>query len=340
MNFRLLEYIVAIEKYGTMTGAARKFFITPSALNQQLLKLEDTLGTPLFTRARRRLIPTAAGEVYLRSARQILSIWQATSSELQDLTDCTTGTYRIGLTYDHGSEIFARIYPDFHREYPQITMRCYQLLSAELMKMLVDGDLDMAFLLCGKPESWQNIEYLPLSSENLLLGLPGNHPLAPTPNRGDIPVFAPDLAQLKDDSFALTLEKSTMRQQLINPIFESAGFTPNIMVESSFNSFLEKLTAGGLCNTIIPQSRIHNHKDIAWFYLPGSPRFHFGVGHVRGYRLNAALQYFIELAGVYAKKHLDFPAPDAPLLKNASRGTSRRPDGHKAGSSAAGHSSA
>ena len=310
MNFRLLEYIVAIEKYGTMTGAARELFITPSALNQQLLKLEDTLGTQLFTRARRHLTPTAAGEVYLRSAQQILAIWQATSSELQDLTDCITGTYRIGLTYDHGSEIFARIYPSFHRKYPQITMRCYQLLSPELLKMLVNGDLDMAFLLGGAPESWHNIEYFPLSSENLLLGLPREHPLAHTADNGDIPRFAPDLAQLVNDSFALTLEKSTMRLQLINPLFDKAGFTPNIMVESSFNAFLEQLTAEGFCDTIIPQSRIHNYKDIAWFYLPGTPRFQLGVGVMKGFRLNAALKYFIELAREYAKKHLDFAAPD------------------------------
>nr|MCR5346326.1 LysR family transcriptional regulator [Fretibacterium sp.] len=310
MNFRLLEYIVAIEKYGTMTGAAREFFITPSALNQQLLRLEETLGTPLFTRARRRLTPTAAGDIYLRSAKKILAVWQTASSELQDLTNCVSGTYRIGLTYDHGSEVFARIYPAFHRKYPQMTMRCYQMLSPELLKMLMDGDLDMAFLMGGKPDFRNTIEYLPLSSENLLLGLPRNHPLARGACDAGSPSPAPDLALLKHDSFALTLEKSTMRLQLINPIFEAAGFTPNIMVESSFNSFLEKLTAGGLCNTIIPQSRIHNHKDIAWFYLPGFPRFHFGVGHIRGYRLSAALRYFIELATADAKENLDFAAPE------------------------------
>ena len=45
MDLKQLEYIVAIEKYGTMSDAAVGLFITPSALNQQLLKLEkDQIG--------------------------------------------------------------------------------------------------------------------------------------------------------------------------------------------------------------------------------------------------------------------------------------------------------
>ena len=43
MDLRVQEYLVAIQKYGNMTEAAEKLFITPSALNQQLLKLEKAL---------------------------------------------------------------------------------------------------------------------------------------------------------------------------------------------------------------------------------------------------------------------------------------------------------
>ncbi|MBO4289786.1 MAG: LysR family transcriptional regulator, partial [Lachnospiraceae bacterium] len=78
MDLRILEYVVSIEEYGSMTEAAEKLYITPSALNQQLLKLEKELGTPLFTRSKRRMIPTAAGRAYLEGARRMLSIRQET----------------------------------------------------------------------------------------------------------------------------------------------------------------------------------------------------------------------------------------------------------------------
>ncbi|MBQ4401194.1 MAG: LysR family transcriptional regulator, partial [Synergistaceae bacterium] len=57
MNFRIIEYIDAIGRQGTMSGAARELFITSAALNQQLLKLERELGVQLFVRAKHRLIP-------------------------------------------------------------------------------------------------------------------------------------------------------------------------------------------------------------------------------------------------------------------------------------------
>ena len=60
MNFKILEYIVAIAETGNVTKAAERLFISQSGLNQQLIKLETELGTPLFHRSKKkcaRLMP-------------------------------------------------------------------------------------------------------------------------------------------------------------------------------------------------------------------------------------------------------------------------------------------
>lgn len=74
MDLRQLENIIRINEERSITKAAEKLFITQSALNQQLQKLEAELGTPLFVRTRSDWRPTPAGEVYLDAARQILNI--------------------------------------------------------------------------------------------------------------------------------------------------------------------------------------------------------------------------------------------------------------------------
>mgnify|MGYP002853076792 CR=1 FL=1 len=309
MNFRIIEYIDAIGRQGTMSGAARELFITSAALNQQLLKLERELGVQLFVRAKHRLIPTEAGEICLKGIRSMLDIWEETQAELQDVAGNVKGMFKMGLPYDHGSEVFARIWPEFHRKFPGINIQCYQLLVPELLEMTRAGEIDAAFLLGGNPSSWKGIHYIPLSSENLLLGIPAEHPYLEGRKISPVPLPAPDLKRFSGDNFALALKKSTMRTELIDSIFQAAGFTPNVMVESSFNSFLEQLTAEGVCNTIIPQSQVSNHEDVAWFYLPGSPRFHFGLGYAKDYKLSSAMRHFITLAEIDAKKHLDFPPP-------------------------------
>lgn len=61
MDLKQIEYIVKIAETGSITRAAEQLFITQSALNQQLLKLEQQLGIKLFVRHKHDMTPTSAG---------------------------------------------------------------------------------------------------------------------------------------------------------------------------------------------------------------------------------------------------------------------------------------
>ena len=67
MDTHLIEHIIKIAEEKSITKAAEKLYLTQSALNQQLLKLERELGIPLFRRAKTEMIPTRAGEIYLKA---------------------------------------------------------------------------------------------------------------------------------------------------------------------------------------------------------------------------------------------------------------------------------
>ena len=86
MDLKQIEYIVKIAEEENITHAAEKLFITQSALNQQLLKLEKELGTPLFYRSRTDWHPTPAGEIYLDAAREILSIKKDAYDKIHDFS--------------------------------------------------------------------------------------------------------------------------------------------------------------------------------------------------------------------------------------------------------------
>ena len=59
MDLRQIENIIAIEQEQSISRAAEKLFLTQSALNQQLLKLEKELGLQLFDRNKHFLRPTS-----------------------------------------------------------------------------------------------------------------------------------------------------------------------------------------------------------------------------------------------------------------------------------------
>ena len=74
MDTRQIEYILQIAEENNITKAAEKLFITQSALNQQLLKLERELGTPLFQRTKNKWCLTDAGRIYVEGARKMMQI--------------------------------------------------------------------------------------------------------------------------------------------------------------------------------------------------------------------------------------------------------------------------
>ena len=61
MDLSQLENIIAIAEEKNIARAAERKFLTQSALNQQLLRLEKELGTPLFERKYHSLELTPAG---------------------------------------------------------------------------------------------------------------------------------------------------------------------------------------------------------------------------------------------------------------------------------------
>lgn len=85
MDLKQIEYIIAISEEHSITRAGEKLFITQSALNQQLQKLEKELGTPLFIRTRSDWQLTPAGQIYVDSAKEILNIRKDAYSRIHDL---------------------------------------------------------------------------------------------------------------------------------------------------------------------------------------------------------------------------------------------------------------
>ena len=164
MDTKQIEYILKIAEENNITKAAEKLFLTQSALNQQLLKLEKELGTPLFHRSRTNWRPTKAGEVYLQNARQILRLKKDTYSQIRDIANTKLGQLSIGFTPGRGIAMFTSIYPNFHQMYPEITVEPVEKSVHELQQMISDDNLDIAFLTL-RQEDHTNDEYTTLMTE-------------------------------------------------------------------------------------------------------------------------------------------------------------------------------
>ena len=97
MDLHLIENIVCIADEKSITRAAEKRFVTQSALNQQLQKLEEELGTPLFTRTTRNVTLTEVGRLYMEYARRMLAQQESAVQNLKLLKQAGTPRLRIAI---------------------------------------------------------------------------------------------------------------------------------------------------------------------------------------------------------------------------------------------------
>jgi len=300
MDLKQLEYVVAIADYGNITKAAEALFITPSGLNQQLNRLEKELNVQLFNRSTRHLHPTQAGRIYIEHSREILKIKRDTYAQIQDLTDYRTGDIFWGLPFEHGVDMFLYVSTAFNKRYPGITIHLEEHKVSDQHEMLSKGMLDLIFVMLNDSNKQDN-EYIHLCNEKLVLGVPISHPMAKYAAPPGQPLNVMDLSHFKNDRFCLMFAGSTQRS-IIDPLFQKAGFKPNLFCESTMNRTLNKLVEYNLCCTIMPQSYAKYNNKVVWFILTENPTWEWTIAYLRNTKLTKPTQYLISLAKDYASQ--------------------------------------
>ena len=146
MDLKQIENMIAIEQEQSISRAAEKLFLTQSALNQQLLKLEKELGTPLFERRKHSMIPTFAGRIYLTTAHQDGRYEKKPIKIISDISEENLG--------EDCSSVYTRnrVPPKCTRSIPfspeistQITFRIYEE-RVKMEQLVLKNEVHFAFI--------------------------------------------------------------------------------------------------------------------------------------------------------------------------------------------------
>ena len=124
MNTNQLRYFVTAAECRSFTKAADQFYITQTAITQQIHALEDSLGVPLFDRTSRPITLTPAGSAFLNDARSILDRIDQAVNRIQEVSTGMVGTLRIGYTKGFERSNFSSSLRFFHNKYPNILVSC------------------------------------------------------------------------------------------------------------------------------------------------------------------------------------------------------------------------
>lgn len=247
MDIRQLELFLAVMDCASVTQAANRVYLSPGAISQQIHHLADELGTDLFIKSGRNLVPTPAAERLAEHARVVLARMQWIQQEFarqpeQDrrpfhlATGVTTLIYRLGGPLRR-----------LRKQYPHAQLQVTVASTEEILSGLTARRFDLG--LISLPVEQPGLRILPLYEEELVL-------LKPSPIRqrtrriGQVSV-----AELEKLSFLLYPARSNMRRQ-IDHFFASLGLQPRVVMEADDTEAIKRLVETGFGCSILPISAV------------------------------------------------------------------------------------
>ena len=316
MDLHLLENIVSIADEKSITRAAEKRFVTQSALNQQLQKLEEELGTPLFTRVRSNWQPTPAGEAYLAAARQMLALKKDAYAKIADAADKNRRHMAVGLIPERGVEMFTAVYPAFHRAFPHMQVEPVECHVTAMQRLITAGQLDLGLATLIDAQKDDNV-YHPMAEEEIFLAVPASHPLAGGGSADPRQAQETELARFAGEPFVRIYRRSTLFA-LTEALFTQAGFTPQVLFSTASNLSKYRIVSLGLGCALLPAVYAAADGTVVYFRLPERPRWQVTLCSRKDGYLGQAEQAYIALCRAYWQEKGLLHSPSGHSSQNRS----------------------
>ena len=153
MTIIQLEYLLAVANHGSFSLAAENCFVTQPSLSMQIRNLEDELGVILLDRSKKPVIPTEAGNVVIRQARETMKSFKMIKEAVLDLQGDISGVLRLGVIPTIAPYLLHRFVPGFLKKYPKVELQIREMVTEDIVSALNRDMLDAAILAGGTTPS-------------------------------------------------------------------------------------------------------------------------------------------------------------------------------------------
>lgn len=215
-DLRQLRAFVAVADEGSFTLAAKKLFLTQSAISHSMKALEDGLGCQLLTRLGKKTILTEEGEIFLRRCRSILGELEQAGRELDGLKRWGQGRIRIGAPHSLCQFLLPTVLREFRDCFPRCEPSIEAGNTAALLERLNEHELDVVLGL--KLKTGEGPGAKSLFRDRMVFVVPPMHPWA---DRG-VPEGVEGYGKIQFIIYA----RATETHRLVESHFEKLGVRP------------------------------------------------------------------------------------------------------------------
>jgi len=162
----VLRYVDQVARSGSIQGAAKELHVAASAINRQVLQLEEALGVPLFERLPRGMRLTPPGDAIVTLARRWRADERRVAAEIRQLQGIHQGHVRIAAMDSHATSVLPPLVARLAAEHPRISLGIEIGSSDDAVAALLAGKAELAAVFNLPPRR----ELLSLWSRALPLG--------------------------------------------------------------------------------------------------------------------------------------------------------------------------
>jgi LysR family transcriptional regulator, regulator for metE and metH len=165
-----------VERQGSLTAAADVLNLTQSALSHTVKKLEQYLGTEVWTREGRSLRLTQAGQYLLGLANRMLPQFEQAELRMKQYAQGERGTLRIGMECHPCYQWLLRVVSPYLKDWPDVDVDVKQRFQFGGIGALFGFDIDV--LVTPDPLKKDGLRFVPVFDYEQVLVVADGHPLA------------------------------------------------------------------------------------------------------------------------------------------------------------------
>jgi LysR family transcriptional regulator, low CO2-responsive transcriptional regulator len=292
-----LQILEAIAKHGSFTRAAEELELTQPTVSQQIKRLTQTIGLPLFEQLGKQIYLTAAGQEVLTASAIISEKFAELEIAIDELKGLKQG--RINLVASTTAKYFVpRLLGTFRRKHPEIELALHITNQEGVLARLARNQDDLYFT--GRPPSDLEIELRPILENPLVVVAPSNHPLAGKTNIA--------LKELATEPFIFR-EAGSGTRLVVEHFLAENRVVVDVVIELSSNEAIKQAIAGGLGISVLSQHSLDLENPnglLTILNVEGFPiQRHWYVIYPKGKQLSVAAQTFLDFSIAEGKQIIE-----------------------------------
>lgn len=172
LNFRLLEVFTQVVEQQSISGAARRLYLTQPTVSSQIRRLEEVFDSKLLLQQGRRMVPTAAGQELYKAAGDSIRRLRDCGEKLSAIKGGIAGQLNIALV-NTAQYVLPQLVAQFNRHYPDIQVEL-SIGNRESTLQRYFSNKDDIYLFSHPPTD-ENAEAYAFMQNQLVLIAPPTH---------------------------------------------------------------------------------------------------------------------------------------------------------------------